>query len=98
MKQLLPIRDNAVPADSGSVEHNTVYSDQRVVADRAAVQHHLVADGAVGANRQWETGIGVQHGTLLHVRALADGDQLVVPPGSPRRTRRSHCFLTGLTR
>ena len=45
---------------------------------RAAVQHHLVADRHVVAQRQREAGVGVQHAAVLHVAARADRDPVVV--------------------
>ena len=40
----------------------------------------MVADGAAGPNRHGIAGIGVEHATFLHVRALAKVDDFVVAP------------------
>jgi hypothetical protein len=70
--------DDAVAADARAVHDDGLDADQRVVAHRAAVQHHLVADCDVGAQRQRRAHVGVQHAAVLDVAALADGDPLVV--------------------
>ena len=47
-----------------AVEDGGGHADEGVVADGAAVEHGAVADGAVGANDEWEAGIGVEHGVI----------------------------------
>ena len=50
------------------------------VPDRAAVQHHLVADRAVLTDRERETRVDVEHAAVLDVAAFADLDGGIVRP------------------
>jgi hypothetical protein len=61
-----------------TVQHRRPHADQRAVADGAAMQHRLVPDGAIRADRQRIAHVGMEHAVLLHVRARADTDLLVV--------------------
>ena len=70
IRQFLPI--------SRMVEDGRPHADQRIVADRAAMQHGLVADGAVCADGQRRAHVGVQHAAILHVGVLAHRDQFIV--------------------
>ncbi|MOA23239.1 hypothetical protein D3C78_1438470 [compost metagenome] len=67
-----------MPADLRAVEHHGIDADQAVVADAAAMQVDLVADGDALADGQRPAHVGVQHAAVLHVAVLADVDQLVV--------------------
>ena len=42
------------------------------------MQHHHMADRAVGADGQRHADIGVKHRTILDVGVLADGDRIIV--------------------
>jgi hypothetical protein len=68
----------AVLPDHGLVEHDGADADERVLAHRAAVQHHEVAHAHVLLEHQRHAGIGVQHGVVLDVHVLAQVDPVVV--------------------
>src|SRR5919106_1443022 len=70
--------DQAVFPHSRAVEHDGADADQRVVFDRAPVQHGEVADRHVRAYGQGKARVGVQDAAVLNVGAFAHGDQLVV--------------------
>ena len=73
-----PAPTRRVVADPGAVEQIAPMPIRLFVADRAAVQHDVVADHAIGADGQRKAGIGVQRGIVLDLRALAELDPLVV--------------------
>ena len=50
------------------------------VPDRAAVQHHLVTDRAVLADRERKPRIDVEHAAVLDIAAFADLDDVVIGP------------------
>src|SRR5262249_21161824 len=54
------------------------HADETLVADRAAVQHDVVADHAVVADHKRKARIGVQGGIVLNLASLAELDPLVV--------------------
>ena len=54
------------------------YPFRDVLADRAAVQDHVMADRAVPADRQREAAVGVAGRIVLHVGAFADLDPFIV--------------------
>jgi hypothetical protein len=60
------------------VEDHALDADQRFLANRAAMQHHQMADRDIGANRERHTGVGMQHGAVLDVGAGTDADRIVV--------------------
>src|SRR5579885_1037929 len=70
--------DQAVMSNPRTIEHNGAHAYQRIVADRAPVQHDVVADESVGADGQRKAGIGMQRAVILHVRPLTDLDPLIV--------------------
>jgi hypothetical protein len=59
-------------------EHDRLDTDQRTVADRAAVQHDLMADRDAAPNGERRAGIGVKDAQFLNVAVVADDDRLVV--------------------
>jgi hypothetical protein len=71
--------DQAIAANHRTVHHNRLYADQRAVPDGAAVQHRLMANRDIRANRHRESRIGVQHRAILNVAVRTDGDEFVVP-------------------
>ena len=70
--------DDRVAADARPVEDHALDADQRVVADRAAVQHGLVADRDAGTEREREPGVGVQHRAVRERRRGALRDALSI--------------------
>ncbi|MNC62867.1 hypothetical protein D3C75_1129380 [compost metagenome] len=66
-------------ADTRAIEDDRVDTDQAEVAHRAAMQHGVVANGHALAQGQRRAHVGVHHRAILHVAALANVDQLVVP-------------------
>ena len=65
-------------ADARAVEHDRAHADQRLGADRAAMQDDVVADHAIRPDGHRETQVGVQRRIVLDLRALAEFDPLVV--------------------
>src|ERR1700687_4829746 len=51
--------DQAIFADTRPVEQDRAHADQAVGANGAAMQDDIVADHAIGPDRQWESGIGM---------------------------------------
>ena len=72
IRQFRPIR-----APLRIVEHMPI---KGVRADGAAVQHHLVADRAVLADRERVAGIDMEDAAVLDIAAFADLDDVVVGP------------------
>ena len=72
--------DQAVPADPRPVQNGRAHAHKGVRADGAAVQHHLVADRAVLADRQRVAGIDMEDAAVLDIAAFADLDDVVVGP------------------
>ena len=71
IRQLRPIRAplrTVAPSRSG------------IRSDSAAMQHRVMPDGAIVANRKRVTGIDVKDAVILNVASFADLDQLVVRP------------------
>ncbi len=83
------------------LHHRTVHdrgahADQDAIADGAAVQHDLVADGHFVADQQRKTvrverpGVGdVQHAAVLHAGARADADAVHVATDDGQRPDRT---------
>src|SRR6516162_9704533 len=70
--------DDAAPADPRAVQHDRAHADQRAILDRAAMQDGIVANSAVLSDRERKAGIGVAGRAVLHIRAFADLDPLIV--------------------
>ena len=90
-EQALARRHQATSADDHIVLHHrpihdrAAHADQDAIAQGAAMQHDLVADGHVVTDQQRKTvrieraGMGdVQHTGILHAGALADADAVHV--------------------
>ena len=84
-RKLLALGDEGVRADEASWRRCRAWLStvapipmRRVLADRAAVQDGVVADGAAGADRQRRAHVGVQQCAFLDVGPLPDIDELVV--------------------
>mmetsp|Transcript_10295 Transcript_10295/g.18740 ORF Transcript_10295/g.18740 Transcript_10295/m.18740 type:complete len:275 (-) Transcript_10295:24-848(-) len=82
--------DDAILSDHRIVQYRGPDADQRVIADGASVQHGSMADGNTVADRQWYTGIGMQYGSILHIRSLANryGFGVVAANGGAEPNRR----------
>ena len=83
--------DEAVAADLCMIEYGATDSDQRVVADRAAMKHGPMSHGHVFTNDEFDAGISVQDGAILDVAVSADFDQVVVAPEN--RVKPDTCAL-----
>ena len=70
--------DEAVSSDFGAIENDCLDADQRAVPDGAAVNHGHVADADIFSNGHRETRVPMYHATVLQLRVLADGDDIVV--------------------
>src|SRR5258706_2925788 len=70
--------DQAVAADLRAVEHDSLDADQRAVADRAAMQHHLVPDRDVLADVDREARVRMNDAAVLDVAAASEAHGLVV--------------------
>ena len=68
----------AVLTDFGSVENDTADPNQGFLLDGAAVQHYHMADRDLAAKGYWKPRISVEHATILNLRALADGDEIII--------------------
>lgn len=82
--------------DDGTIHDGAAHADQNAVAQGAAVQHDLVADGHFIADDQWETvrveraGVGdVQHAAVLHAGTRADADAVHVAAYYGQRPHRA---------
>ena len=53
-------------------------TDQRAVADGAAMNHRHVADAHALADVDRKPGVAMQHTAVLHLRVVADGDAVIV--------------------
>src|SRR4051794_18973510 len=62
------------------VKDGRLDADQTAFSYGAAVQHDLMADGHVLAERESNSRIGMQHATVLDVRAVPDGNEVIVSP------------------
>ena len=71
---------NAAASNFGAVEHYRADTDQRSIANGAAMQHHLVPNGDMVAHRQRFAHIRVQHTAILDVGAFPNADGLGVSP------------------
>src|SRR5436190_13385137 len=70
--------NQAIIADPRAIEQDRAHADQTVGADRAAVEDDVMADHAIRPDRQRKTGIGMQGGVVLDLRALAEFDPLII--------------------
>ena len=60
------------------IEHDRFDADEAAIADGAAVQYDGVPHRYIVAEREGDSVIRVQHRPVLHVRARADDDRVVV--------------------
>lgn len=88
--------DDHFVLDDGTVHDGAAHADQYAVAQGAAMQHHLVADGHFVADDQREAvrveraGVGnVQHATVLHAGARANADAVHVAAHHGQRPDRA---------
>lgn len=86
-----PGADQAVLPDDRTVQDHSLDADQAAFADRAAVQHGLVADRDVGCNGERTAGIGMQYAGILHIAAGADCDGFIV---TAQRGARPDAYFT----
>ena len=70
--------DQTVAPDRAVIEHPRSHPDQRVVANGAAMQHGLMADGAIAPDGERRSHVGMQHAAILDVASFADQDELIV--------------------
>ena len=70
--------DQAVPADLGTIQDDSVDANQGAVAYGAAVDHGHMPYGDLVADIQGKAGIAVEDSTVLDIGPLADGDRVVV--------------------
>ena len=62
-------------------------TDEARLADRATMQHHVVADAHIAPERERNSRIGVQHGGVLNVDALAERDERSLSPADDQHGR-----------
>src|SRR5450830_1223020 len=65
-------------ADLRAVQDHGLDADQGAIADRAPMQHRLVADGHVLADVERVARVRVQYGAFLHIAVGAHGDAFIV--------------------
>ena len=70
--------DQAILANHRIVENGGTNPHQGIFANRAAMQHGLMADGAVSCRWSGGAHIRVQHATILNVAAFAQPNQFIV--------------------
>lgn len=82
--------------DDGAIHDGAAHADQNAVAQGAAMQHDLVADGHLVTDDQRETvgvegtGVGdVQHAAVLHAGARANADAVHVAADHRQRPDRA---------
>ncbi len=82
--------------DNGAIHDGAAHADQNAVAQGAAMQHHLVADGHLVTDDQRITvgvegpGMGdVQHAAVLHAGARANADAVHVAADHRQRPDRA---------
>ena len=72
---------HAVFPNDRVVQDRRPYPDERVIMNRAAVQHGLVANCYTGTQRQGHAFVRMQDRTILNVSSFADCDRLrIVSP------------------
>src|SRR5438270_3411496 len=70
--------DQTVLSDLRAIENDGTHADEAVASDAAAMQHHVMADDAIVADREGKPGISMKRGIVLDLRALAELDPFVV--------------------
>jgi len=66
-------------SDAGTIQNNRTDTDQRAVANRAAMQHHLMSNRHVVADDERFSDICVQNARVLYVAACTYGDAFGIP-------------------
>ena len=66
------------PTNFRSVQHRRTDTDQAVIANCTSMQHGLMADSHIGAQRQRTAHISMQHSTVLNIGIFADNDWVIV--------------------
>ena len=64
--------------DDDVVEDDAVDADQAVITYGATMHHSQMADRDAVAYGQWCAGVGVQHGPVLNIGAVANADWFVI--------------------
>src|SRR6185369_15145610 len=68
----------AIATDGHAIEDDRADADQRILADRAAVEHHEVAHAHVAREGHRHAAVGMDHRAVLDVHILAERDDVVV--------------------
>ena len=74
-----PGRHHRAFADPSPIQHNRPDANQRVILDRAAMQHRQMPHRHAIPNRQRNPRVAMQHRTVLNARLRANLDMIHVP-------------------
>ena len=76
--------NHAVLPDNRVIQDSSSYPNERVVVNRAAMQHGLVADRHTRPQREGHSLVRVKDSAILHIRSFPDGDRLLIVTSDDR--------------